>query len=106
MTYYDLLEKTAKKKREVLRKFNKALKGSSGFLVQAEIERNPGQVAYTWLAKDFCEEVCKHIEEWTEQLNAAGDVATAFEIADIYMAYQDGHDLSDVLPVEAKLWEE
>ena len=106
MTYWDLCKATEAKKQEVLKKFGKDLKGPGGFLVQAEIERDPGMVAYLWLAKDFCETLADHIGEWVEELEAIGDTATAREISDIYMGYEDGrHDLYDILPVEAQLWD-
>ena len=45
MTYEELLKETAVRKREALAELQAALKGPAGFLVDAEIKRNPGNVA-------------------------------------------------------------
>ena len=106
-TYDDLLRETAKKKREVLKQFNKALNGPTGFLMKAEIERDPGMVAWLWLAKDFCEKLAQHVGEWTTDENGdfKNDDYEAREIGEIYMAYEDSDpDLYDLLPVEAQLF--
>lgn len=104
MTYYELLKKTAKRKEKAIKELNNALLGDCGFLVKAEIERNPGTVAWLWLAKEFCEEIAEHICEFYDQI---GDIDSpdAREIGDIYMAYEnDDPDLYDLLPVEAQLF--
>lgn len=43
MTYSDLLKETADKKKTAIAELNEALKGPAGFLVKAEIERDPGR---------------------------------------------------------------
>ena len=103
-TYYDLLKETNRKKQKVLREFDNALKGRGGFLVKAEIERNPGGVAYTVLAREFCEKLAEYIEEWTEEFGM--DSYEARELSDIYQTwYNDEPGLYDLLPVEAQLWD-
>lgn len=104
MTYEELLHTTAEKKKAAIRQINAALKGPAGFLVKAEIERDPGSVAYHWLAREFCETLAEHVEEF---MDAAGGVDSleAREIGDIYMAYEDSDPgLYDLLPVEAQLF--
>ena len=104
MTYQDLLQKTAQRKRKAIAELNAALRGKAGFLVKAEIERKPGTVAWLWLAKDFCEELAEHVGEWIS--DDPWDMESK-EIGDIYMAYEDGDpDLYDLLPVEAQLFTE
>ena len=104
MTYYDLLEQTEQKKQKVLRDFAKALKGNGGWLMKAEIKRNPGRVAYLWLAQEFCEILADHIGEWTEEFGM--DSLEARELADIYQTWHnDEPGLYDLLPVEARLWD-
>ena len=104
MTYQDLLAKTEQRKREAIQQINAAMSGKAGFLCRAELERNPGAVAWLWLAKGFCEELAEHIGEWVS--NDPWDMESR-EIADIYMAYEDGAaDLYDYLPVEAQLFAE
>ena len=106
MTYEDLLQTTAEKKKTAIRQINQALKGPAGFLVKAEIEKNPGSVAYHWLAREFCETLAAHVEELIEK---TGDVDSleAREIVAIYMAYEDSDpDLYDLLPLEAQLFTE
>ncbi|MDE6456085.1 MAG: hypothetical protein K2L38_09325 [Dysosmobacter sp.] len=101
MKYADLLHKTAIKKREAIAEINSALKGPCGFLVKAEIEKDPGKAAWYYLAKEFCETLAEHIDEFSEE---GEDVAR--ETCEIYMAYEDGDsDLYSYLPVEAKLFE-
>lgn len=107
MTYDELLEITEKRKQKALRDLKDALKGPGGFLVKAELERKPGTVAWLWLADDFCKTLAEHIEEFIDQAGGV-DSPDAREIGDIYMAYEDGRseDLWDLLPIEAKLFEE
>ena len=108
-TYEDLLRETEQKKREAIKQFNKALSGKAGFLAKAEIERNPGMVAWPWLAKDFCEKLAAHVGEWTscEDGSFNNDDPLAWEIGNIYMAYEDNDPgLYDLLPVEAQLFAE
>lgn len=106
MTYAELLKETEKKKRAAVTEINKALHGPGGFLVKAEIEKNPGNVAWLWLAKEFCETLAEHVGEFLEQAGRLDD-PEAREISDIYMAYEDGRsDLYELLPVEAQLFEE
>ena len=104
MTYDELLRETAEKKRKALRDLNKALHGPAGFLCKAELEKNPGSVAWLWLAKEFCETLAEHVEDFIEQAGGV-DSPGAREIGDIYMAYEDSNpDLYDMLPVEAQLF--
>lgn len=73
--------------------------------MKAEIERDPGTVAWLWLAKDFCENLAEHVEEFMEQ---TGDIDSteAREIGSIYMAYEDNDpDLYEMLPTEARLFD-
>ena len=105
MTYPELLQITEEKKRTAIRDINKALRGPAGFLVRAEIEKNPGAAAWSYLAREFCETLADHVEEFMEQ--AGGDSYEACEILDIYMAYYDGDpDIYHLLPVEAQLFTE
>ena len=105
MTYNELLAETATKKRDAIAELNAALKGPCGFLIKAEIEKDPGKVAWSYLARDFCEKLADHIDELIEQAGGV-DAIEAREIGDIYMAYEDGcSDLYDHLPVEAQLFE-
>lgn len=106
MTYQELLQETAKKKQKAIEDINRALNEPAGFLVKAELERNPGGIAWLWLAQEFCETLAEHVGEFLEQ---TGDINSieAHEIGDIYMAYEDGRsDLYELLPVEAQLFEE
>lgn len=108
-TYHDLLEETATKKKRVIQELNDALKGPAGFLVKAEIEKNPGSVAWLWLAKEFCEKLAEHVSEWISDADGNFDVNNpdAEEIGRIYMAYEDSDpDLYDMLPLEARLFDE
>lgn len=105
MTYEELLEITAEKKKKAISELNEALRGPMGFLVKEEIERNPGTVAWLWLAKEFCETLADHVGEFMEQ--AGVDSYVAYEIGDIYMAYENSEDnLYELLPVEAQLFTE
>ena len=103
MTYEELLRITAEKKKRAVKELNTAIKTS--FLARAELERKPGSVAWLWLAKDFCETLAEHIDEFLEQ---TGDIDSleAREIGSIYMAYEDGDpDLYEYLPTEARLFD-
>lgn len=105
MTYNELLQETEKKKAAALRELNAALAGPCGVILKADIEANPGKVAWHYLAKEFCEKLAEHVDEFIEQ---AGGVHTmeAHEIGDIYMAYEDGDsDIYRLLPLEAQLFE-
>lgn len=105
MTYDELLKITAEKKRKAIKELNTALNGPAGFLVKAEIERDPGMVAWLYLAREFCETLAEHVEEFMEQ---TGDIDSldAREIGKIYMAYEDSDpDLYSYLPYEAQLFE-
>lgn len=103
MTYEELLRKTEDRKRKAVRELNNAIRKS--FLAKAEIERNPGMVAWLWLAKDFCEELAEHIDEFLSQ--EGEDTLEAREIGTIYMMYEDDDpDLYDYLPTEARLFDE
>ena len=105
MTYAELLEITEARKKAALREINKALKGPAGFLAKAEIEKNPGAVAWHWLAKEFCETLGEHVNEFMENPEASD--LEVLEVGNIYMAWQDDDpDLYDLLPVEAQLFTE
>lgn len=106
MTYQELLEETEVKKHNAIREINAALKGPAGFLTKAEIERDPFKVAWSYLAREFCETLTEHIDEFIDQAGGI-DSPEIQEIEEIYMAYQDGNpDLYDYLPVEARLFGE
>lgn len=101
MTYNELLRETAEKKRKVVAEINSALKGPCGFLVKAEIEKDPGKTAWHYLAREFCEKLAEHIDEFMDE---GEDVAR--EVGEIYMAYEDGdRDIYSLLPIEAQLFE-
>ena len=107
-TYDDLLRETEQAKIAWWKQTNKALQGPAGFLVKAEIEKDPGRVAYVFLAREFCEKLAEHVGEWTTSENGDFDPwdMQAREIGDIYMAYEDGSsDLYDLLPTEARLFD-
>lgn len=105
MKYADLLRETAIKKQKAIEEINSALKGPCGFLLKAEIEKNPGAVAWNYLAKEFCETLAQHVDEFICQAGGV-NMIEAHEIGDIYMAYEDGDsDLYSYLPVEAQLFE-
>ena len=101
MKYAELLKETAARKHEAIVELSNAMKGPAGFLVVAEIKKNPGAVAWHWLAKEFVEKLTEHIDEFIAE---GDDVAT--EVETIFMAYEDGDDdLYEILPVEAQLFE-
>ena len=103
MTYEELLEETAVRKREIIAELDAALKGPAGFLVEAEIRRSPGKAAWFILAKEFCEKLAEHIDEFIDE---GEDMAC--EVQRIYMAYEDGdedEDIYDYLPTEARLFD-
>ena len=107
MTYRELLKETGRKKIEAIVKLNQALKGDTGWLVKAELERNPGGAAWSFLAREFCETLAQHVDEFIEQANAEGRPWEAYEIGDIYTAYEDDDpELYNLLPVEAQLFTE
>ena len=104
MTYKDLLESTATKKKTALKSLNEALKGPFGPYIRDDIKRNQGSVAWLFLAKDFCETLAAHVEEFIEQ---TGDINSieAREIGDIFAAYENSdRRLYELLPVEAQLF--
>lgn len=105
MTYQELLDATAEKKKKAIDMLNKSLNGDAGWLVRAEIEKDTGQVAWTFLAREFCETLAEHVSEFLEQCEDI-DSPEAREIGSIYMAYEDGRsDLYDLLPDEARLFD-
>lgn len=104
MTYAELLEETHKKKRQAIIDINTALKGPCGFLIEAEIKKDPGKVAWSYLAREFCEKLAEHIDEFIEQAGGV-DSFEAREVGNIFMAYENGDsDLYDLLPIEAQLF--
>lgn len=106
MTYAELLSTTAEKKKDALRQLDKALHGPAGFLAKAEMEKNPGSVAWCFLAREFCETLANHIDELIDSVGGVGS-PDSYEICDIYMAYENSEDdLYDLLPVEAQLFTE
>lgn len=106
-TYEDLLRETEAKKRKFWADIAKAMKGPADFLVKAEIERNPGQLAYTVLIREFCEKIGEHIGDWCcDESGFKNDDMEAREIGAIYMAYEDSDpDLYEMLPYEARLFD-
>lgn len=101
MTYQELLKQTKAKKAKVIRDLNKALNGDAGFIVKAEIENNPGSVAWAFLAREFCESLAENLEEIYE----SADCFEQRDIYDIYDAYENRDpDLYELLPVEAQLF--
>lgn len=105
MTYDELLKETAVKKRKAITEINAALKGPCGFLLKAELEKDPGKIAWHYLAKEFCEKLAEHVDEFIEQAGGV-DTTEAREIGEIYMAYEDGDsDIYNYLPLEAQLFE-
>lgn len=106
MTYHELLKTTAEKKRAALGVIRKGMKGPCGFLVEQEIKKNPGSIAWILLAKEFCETLAENVDDFIAQ---TGDVngLEAYEIAEIYMAYEDDDpELYELLPLEARLFDE
>lgn len=103
MTYWELLDITDRKKKEVQRKLNTSLNGSNGWLVKAEIERNPGSLAYIALAKEFLETLSANMEEILQGLDGI-DQREIYNI--IACWYDDDDDLYDRLPTEARLYDE
>ena len=100
MTYSELLNSTAEKKRTAIRELNAAMKGDAGFLVKAEIQCDPGAAAWAYLAREFCETLAEHIDE------LAAEMEDNPEIFNIYSAYMDGDtDLYSYLPTEARLFD-
>ena len=101
MPYDELLKETAARKRSVLAGIDAALKGPAGFLVEAEIKKDPGKAAWFILAKEFCEKLAEHIDEFMDE-----DESTAQEAMEISMVYEDGGEgLYDLLPTEARLFD-
>lgn len=104
MTYEELLKTTAEKKKASLRQLNTALHGPADFLVKAEIEKDPGSVAWCFLAREFCETLANHLDELIESVGGVGS-PDSYEISDIYMAYENSEsNLYELLPVEAQLF--
>lgn len=103
MTYDELLKTTADRKAKAIEELNTAISHPQlGFLSREEIRRDPGMVAWLWLAKGFCETVAEHLDE----LLASVDEYDRNDICRIYMAYEDSDpDLYDMLPLEAQLFE-
>lgn len=106
-TYEDLLRETEAKKRKFWADMEKAMRGPAGFLVKAEIERNPGQIAYTYLAREFCEKLGEHIGDWCcDESGFKNWDFEAQEIGAIYMAFEDDDpELYELLPYEARLFD-
>lgn len=106
MTYAELLKTTAEKKKAAIRQLNKALHGPTGFLAKAEMEKNPGSVAWCFLAREFCETLAEHMDELIDSVGGVGS-PDSYEICDIYMAYENSEpELYELLPVEAQLFTE
>lgn len=103
MTYAELLRATGERKLKAVRELNAAIENPSiGFLARSEIQRDPGMVAWLWLAKDFCQAIAENLDE----LLASVEEYERDDIVRIYMAYyDDAPDLYDLLPVEAQLFE-
>ena len=104
MTYDELLKITAERKEAAIKELNRALQGPAGFLVKAEIKSKPRSVAWLYLAKEFCETLADHVDEFIEQAGGV-DTLEAREIGIIYMAYEDSDPhLYEILPDEARLF--
>ena len=103
MTYEELLKTTAERKASAVKSLNKAINDPAlGFLCQEEIRRDPGMVAYLWLAEGFCQAIAENLDD----LLASVEEYDRDDIVRIYMAYYDDDpDLYDLLPVEAQLFE-
>lgn len=104
MTYADLLKATAERKTKVIRQLNAAVNHPQlGFLSKAEIERDPGMVAWLWLAEGFCRTLA---ENW-EEIWSSADELEREDIGRIYVAYEESDpDIYNLLPVEAQLFTE
>ena len=101
MTYNELLKETEIKKQKAIKDINKSLRGPMGFLIRADIENNPGKIAWSFLAREFCETLAEHLDEISESVNERD----RFDICRIYMAYEDDdEDLYELLPIEAQLF--
>lgn len=62
-------------------------------------------VAWHYLAREFCEKLAEHVDEFIEQAGGV-DTTEAREIGEIYMAYEDGStNIYSYLPIEAQLFE-
>ena len=103
MTYAELLRTTGERKQKAVAELNSAMANPQlGFLARGEIQRDPGMVAWLWLAKDFCEAIAANLDE----LLASVEEYERDDIVRIYMAYYDDDpDLYDMLPIEAQLYE-
>ena len=103
MTYEELLRTTGERKLKAVAELNSAMANPQlGFLAEAEIRKDPGMVAWLWLAKDFCEAIAENLDE----LLASVEEYERDDIVRIYMAYYDDDpDLYDMLPIEAQLFE-
>ena len=103
MTWDELLRITGERKQKAVAQLNTAIENPSlGFLAQSEIQRDPGMVAWLWLAKDFCEAIADNLDD----LLASVPEYDRDDIIRIYMAYYDNDpDIYDMLPVEAQLFE-
>ena len=104
MTYAELLKETAVKKRKAIAEINAALNGPCGFLIEAEIKKKPGMVAWYYLAEEFCKILAQHVADFIDQAGGV-DTLESREIGQIYMAYEDGDpNIYDYLPIEAQLF--
>ena len=103
MTWDELLRITGERKLKAVRELNAAIENPSlGFLARSEIQRDPGMVAWLWLAKDFCEAIADNLDD----LLASVPEYDRDDIVRIYMAYYDSDpDIYDMLPIEAQLFE-
>ena len=103
MTYTELLRLTGERKLKAVRELNEGINHPKlGFLCRAEIRKDPGMVAWLWLAEPFCRDLAEHWEEVT----ASVDEDTRDDLCRIYMAYEDSDpDIYDLLPIEAQLFD-
>ena len=106
--YYHLLEVTQKRKEAFRRKYLAPLAGKNldlgQMLALEELRRNPGGLQRIFVGW-FLDELVNNCGDFIEQEGIDGP--NAKEIYDITMAYEhDDPDLYDLLPVEAKLYED
>lgn len=106
--YYHLLEVTQKRKEAFRRKYLAPLAGKGldpgQMLALEELRRNPSRLQWVF-AREFLDELIDHCGAFIEQFGI--DSPDAREVGDICMAYEyDRPDLYELLPVEAKLYED
>lgn len=103
MTYTELLRLTGERKLKAIKELSEGMAHPQlGFLCRAEIRKDPGKVAWLWLAESFCKTLAEHWDEVT----ASVDDDTRDDLIRIYMAYEDSDPyIYDLLPIEAQLFD-